>query len=67
MKVVLYCIFPGCLSLLDTLPETVYRVCELLIVVTQRNGQQWQNKILTALVEEVGSLGILYFYCVSAD
>ena len=43
----------GCLKLLDTLPETVYRVCELLTVVTQRNGQDWQNMVLTSLVKEV--------------
>ena len=43
----------GCLKLLDTLPETVYRVCELLTVVTQRNGQGWQNMVLTSLVKEV--------------
>ncbi|XP_053377275.1 E3 ubiquitin-protein ligase HUWE1-like isoform X3 [Mercenaria mercenaria] len=49
-------LFPGCLTLLDTLPETVYRVCELLIVVTQRNGQEWQNMVLNTLVEEVKTL-----------
>ena len=43
----------GCLKLLDTLPETVYRVCELLTVVTQRNGVEWQNMVLTSLVKEV--------------
>ncbi|WAR27034.1 HUWE1-like protein [Mya arenaria] len=45
-------LFPGCLALLDMLPETVYRVCELLIVVTQRNGQEWQNMALNTLVDE---------------
>ncbi|XP_060587198.1 E3 ubiquitin-protein ligase HUWE1-like isoform X3 [Ruditapes philippinarum] len=49
-------LFPGCLTLLDTLPETVYRVCELLIVVTQRNGQEWQNMVLNTLVAEVKTL-----------
>ena len=28
-------ILPGCLRLLDILPETVYRVCNLLIAVCQ--------------------------------
>lgn len=46
----------GCLKLLDTLPETVYRVCELLTVVTQRNGPEWQNMVLTSLVKEVRGL-----------
>ncbi|XP_076447673.1 E3 ubiquitin-protein ligase HUWE1-like isoform X2 [Babylonia areolata] len=43
----------GCLNLLDMLPETVYRVCDLLTVVTQRNGSQWRDKTLATIVEEV--------------
>ncbi|XP_060080556.1 E3 ubiquitin-protein ligase HUWE1-like [Ylistrum balloti] len=50
-------VMPGCLALLDTLPETVYRVCDLLIVVTQRNGLEWQKRALASLVQEVQSLG----------
>ncbi|KAK6177350.1 hypothetical protein SNE40_015469 [Patella caerulea] len=50
-------ILPGCMSLLDTLPETVYRVCDLLVVVTQRNGDQWRNNMLKSLVKEVYELG----------
>ena len=51
----------GCLELLDLLPETVYRVCELLIVVTQRNGQEWQNTILNTLVDEVGTVALKHY------
>ncbi|KAL8595169.1 hypothetical protein ACOMHN_013842 [Nucella lapillus] len=43
----------GCLNLLDMLPETVYRVCDLLIVVIQRNGDQWRDKTLATIVDEV--------------
>lgn len=43
----------GCLGLLDSLPETVYRVSDLFLVVTQRNGIKWQKKILTTIVQEV--------------
>ncbi|KAK3600176.1 hypothetical protein CHS0354_039470 [Potamilus streckersoni] len=46
-------IFPGCLTLLDTLQETVYRVCDLITVVTQRNGIEWQKRVLSDLVAEV--------------
>ena len=61
-------VFVGCLKLLDTLPETVYRVCELLTVVTQRNGLQWQTMVLTNLVKEVNSLCcsssfVLWYLC----
>ena len=57
-------LFPGCLALLDTLPETVYRVCELLIVVTQRNGQEWQNMVLSTLVTEVSNV-VISFVCIA--
>ncbi|XP_070192440.1 E3 ubiquitin-protein ligase HUWE1-like isoform X3 [Littorina saxatilis] len=43
----------GCLNLLDMLPETVYRVCDLLTVVTQRNGSQWRDRTLDTIVQEV--------------
>lgn len=46
-------ILPGCLRLLDTLPETVYRVCDLLIAVAQRNGDDWMKRILKQLIEEI--------------
>ena len=38
------------------LPETVYRVCDLLTVVTQRNGNQWRDRTLATIVQEVTSL-----------
>ena len=43
----------GCLSLLDTLPDTVYRVCDLLLAVFNRNGLQFKEKLLRGLIEEV--------------
>ncbi|XP_061178702.1 E3 ubiquitin-protein ligase HUWE1-like [Saccostrea echinata] len=50
-------VLPGCLRLLDILPETVYRVCDLLIVVTSRNGTGWQKMVLSNLVKEIQSMG----------
>ncbi|KAK3103700.1 hypothetical protein FSP39_021121 [Pinctada imbricata] len=50
-------LLPGCLKLLDTLPETVYRVCDLLLVVTNRNGVEWQKRILSKLVDEIKRFG----------
>ncbi|XP_048739045.2 E3 ubiquitin-protein ligase HUWE1-like isoform X5 [Ostrea edulis] len=50
-------VLPGCLRLLDVLPETVYRVCDLLIVVTNRNGTDWQKMVLANLVKEIQSMG----------
>ena len=41
--------------MLDKLPETVYRVCDLLSVVTQRNGSEWRDSTLETIVAEVRS------------
>merc|ERR1712079_148063 len=43
----------GCLTLLDTLPETVYRVTDLLMAVINRNGKEFKEKLLTELMSEV--------------
>nr|XP_042906094.1 E3 ubiquitin-protein ligase HUWE1 [Parasteatoda tepidariorum] len=44
----------GCLKLADALPETVYRCCDLLIAVAQRNGEAWRNRVLIdRLINEI--------------
>eukprot|EP00092_Neocalanus_flemingeri_P041280 GFUD01044951.1.p1 GENE.GFUD01044951.1~~GFUD01044951.1.p1 ORF type:complete len:4316 (+),score=1501.53 GFUD01044951.1:136-13083(+) len=43
----------GCLTLLDTLPETVYRVTDLLMAIFNRNGREFKEKLLTQLMAEV--------------
>ena len=43
----------GCLNLLDTLPDTIYRVCDLMLAVFQRNGTEFKENVLKSLVEEV--------------
>ena len=48
-----YLTFSGCLSLLDVLPETIYRVCDLIVVVADRNGDGWRDDTLAALVKDV--------------
>ena len=45
--------FAGCMQLIDTLPETVYRVCDLIGVITNRNGAKWRDQALASLVAEV--------------
>ncbi|XP_064483541.1 E3 ubiquitin-protein ligase HUWE1-like isoform X1 [Ornithodoros turicata] len=51
---------PGCLRLLDTLPDTVYRVCDLLVAVATRNGEEWRDNMLAGLLQEVkSSVGVL--------
>ncbi|XP_076304373.1 LOW QUALITY PROTEIN: HECT, UBA and WWE domain containing E3 ubiquitin protein ligase 1 [Tachypleus tridentatus] len=44
---------PGCLRLLDTLPDTVYRVCDLLVAVVNRNGESWRDRMLEQLIQEI--------------
>ena len=44
-----------CLNLVDTLPDTVYRVCDLLIAITKRNGDYWRDEMLDSLVADVSS------------
>ena len=43
----------GCLGLLDALPDTVYRVCDLLLAVFNRNGTNFKETILKSLIKEV--------------
>lgn len=45
----------GCLSLLDSLPETVYRVCSLVVAMVQRNGEAYRDSMLASLAKEIGN------------
>lgn len=42
-----------CLNLLDLMPDTVYRVCDLLVTITKRNGDEWRDNMLLQLMKEV--------------
>ncbi|XP_063707232.1 E3 ubiquitin-protein ligase HUWE1 isoform X2 [Culicoides brevitarsis] len=42
-----------CLQLLDTLPDAVYRVCDLLVTISKRNGDTWRDDMLNNLVDEI--------------
>lgn len=42
-----------CLNILDQLPETVYKICDLLITVTKRNGPLWRDEMLDTLCKEI--------------
>ena len=46
-------ILPGCLRLLDTIPETVYRACDLLNAVATRNGEEWICRMFQQLIDEI--------------
>lgn len=42
-----------CLQLLDELPDAVYRVCDLLVTISKRNGDTWRDDMLNNLVDEI--------------
>lgn len=42
-----------CLQLLDELPDAVYRVCDLLVTISKRNGDTWRDDMLNSLVDEI--------------
>ncbi|XP_022080949.1 E3 ubiquitin-protein ligase HUWE1-like [Acanthaster planci] len=44
---------PGCFKLLDELPDTVYRICDLLVVANNRDGEPWRKRMLKSLVIEI--------------
>ncbi|XP_029040981.2 LOW QUALITY PROTEIN: E3 ubiquitin-protein ligase HUWE1 [Osmia bicornis bicornis] len=45
-----------CLNLLDLMPDTVYRICDLLVAIAKRNGDEWRDNMLRQLMKEIGSL-----------
>ncbi|XP_012277229.1 E3 ubiquitin-protein ligase HUWE1 isoform X2 [Orussus abietinus] len=51
-----YSAFKQCLNLLDLMPDTVYRICDLLVTITKRNGDEWRDTMLRLLIREIGSL-----------
>lgn len=65
---------PGCFHLLDELPDTVYRVCDLIMTAIKRNGADYRDMILKQVVNQVSSPGAkkslkgknkALFFCVS--
>ncbi|TRY66469.1 hypothetical protein DNTS_005364 [Danionella cerebrum] len=44
---------PGCFHLLDELPDTVYRLCDLLMTAVKRNGPEYRDLILRQVVNQV--------------
>uniref|UniRef100_A0A452VDD5 HECT, UBA and WWE domain containing E3 ubiquitin protein ligase 1 n=1 Tax=Ursus maritimus TaxID=29073 RepID=A0A452VDD5_URSMA len=50
---------PGCFHLLDELPDTVYRVCDLIMTAIKRNGADYRDMILKQVVNQVSSPGYL--------
>uniref|UniRef100_A0A4W6F1Z1 HECT-type E3 ubiquitin transferase n=1 Tax=Lates calcarifer TaxID=8187 RepID=A0A4W6F1Z1_LATCA len=43
---------PGCFHLLDELPDTVYRLCDLLMTAIKRSGAEYRDLILGQVVHQ---------------
>lgn len=46
-------ILPRALELLDEIPTTVYKVCDLILTVAQRNGDAWCATLLEILLDDI--------------
>lgn len=46
-------LLPGALRLMDELPSTVYKVCDLILTVSQRNGETWCSSLLRLLLDDI--------------
>uniref|UniRef100_A0A667ZE22 HECT-type E3 ubiquitin transferase n=1 Tax=Myripristis murdjan TaxID=586833 RepID=A0A667ZE22_9TELE len=44
---------PGCFHLLDELPDTVYRLCDLLMTAIKRSGPEFRDLMLGQVVHQV--------------
>ena len=51
---------PGCFHLLDELPDTVYRLCDLLMTAIKRSGAEYRDLILGQVVRQVSGLMQVY-------
>ena len=59
-------LLPGCLTLLEHVPKCVHGVCDLIHVVTKRNGEKWKlNKVVLELVSSVSFHWIFFPFFLS--
>ena len=47
---------PGLTKILDNVPDTVYRVCDLIVVVVKKYGDQWRDNTLLYILNETCDL-----------
>lgn len=51
-----------CLEYIEKLPETVYKVSDLLTIIVRRNGESFCYKLLNTLAEVVSYIGFILPY-----
>lgn len=50
----------GCLEVLTGMPATVFKACDVLSVVAQRNGEQWKESTMMHILKQVLCLYLAY-------
>ena len=43
----------GCLEVLTGMPGTVFKACDVLSVVAQRNGEEWKENTMMHILKQV--------------
>ena len=44
---------PGCVNLVSDFPETVYKACDLIVALSERNGCEWRDRVLGEILNTV--------------
>ncbi|RZB39554.1 DUF913, HECT, DUF908 and/or WWE domain containing protein [Asbolus verrucosus] len=58
----------ACLKLLDATPESVHKICELLVTIMKRNGRTFRDNLLDTLVKEIyDSAETVWLYYLDQD
>lgn len=52
-----------CLKLLEVIPETVHKVCELLVTIMKRNGRTYRDTLLDTLISKIVECSASISYC----
>lgn len=43
----------GCLEVLTEMPSTVFKACDVLSAVAQRNGEEWKENTMIRILQQV--------------
>ena len=43
----------GCLEVLTEMPSTVFKACDVLSAVAQRNGEEWKEQTMIHILQQV--------------
>lgn len=60
---------PGLMKILDNVPDTVYRVCDLIVCVVRKYGDEWRDQCLAHVLDNTCDLikQVCQLYCQQHD